>query len=73
MENPHFTITQFLKINNLGFSLNFNICGCGEMANAYGSGPYEINLLGVQVPSSAPFKEKGLELGREENMPVACF
>ena len=28
--------------------------GVAELADAYGSGPYESNLMGVQVPSPAP-------------------
>ena len=27
-----------------------------ELADAYGSGPYEVNFMGVRVPLSAPNK-----------------
>lgn len=35
-----------------------NIAGVAELADAYGSGPYGGNSLGVQVPSPAPLNTK---------------
>ena len=44
--------------NALGYYLLRSFCephaGVAELADAYGSGPYEVFLMGVQVPSPAP-------------------